>query len=75
MKLNVSASELAESLKLKTNENSASTELSNLIDDCDSKMGYFLGYAEDFFGLTEMGERYENAVEAMDKLMEYFEHA
>ena len=46
MKLNVSASELAESLKLKTNENSVNTELSNLIDQCDEAMGEFLGYAE-----------------------------
>lgn len=55
------------------NESSASTELSSLIDECDNQMGAFLSYCEDFFGMGELGERYNNAVEAMGKLVEYFD--
>lgn len=46
MKLNLSASDVAESLKQRTSDDSANTKLSKLIDELDTAMGEVLGHAE-----------------------------
>ena len=46
MKLNLSASDVAESLKQRANDDSASTKLSKLIDEADMSMGAFLATCE-----------------------------
>ena len=68
MKLNLNASELAESLKLKSNADSENTNLSSLIDQLDNRMGQFLALAENDPVWADLDEVRNDVVSLMNRI-------
>ena len=70
MKLNLTASDVAESLKQRTSEDSASTNLSSLINRLDIALGKVLAICEDEDATHMIAEDYMgSALDIYDKLL------